>query len=193
MAALIIIGGGGHASVLAETARAMGLSVAGYTAPQQSERDFAPYLGDDALLETMPGVDDALLVIGFGSVSPTLQRENVFYRLSSRGFSFATLVHPGAIVASSVKLGAGTQVLAGCVIQSNVVIDVNVILNTGSTVDHDSRIAAHAHIAPRAVLCGGVVVGKRAHVGAGAIIVQNATVPDDGFVRAGAVVNHAGH
>jgi len=188
---LVIIGGGGHASVLAETARAMGLTIAGYTAPQRSEREFAPYLGEDKTLDERGGTHEVRLVVGVGSTRPTRIREDIFRGLATRNYAFATLIHPSAVVASTARISDGTQVLAGCIVQSNVVIEENVILNTGSTIDHDSQIGAHTHIAPRAVLCGGVIVGRRAHIGAGAIVLQNSAVPDDGFVRAGEVLSHA--
>ena len=193
MLPLVIIGGGGHAAVLAETARAIGLEVAGYTAPDRNNRDIAPYLGNDAELGYRYAAADACLVVGVGSTKPVTHRESLFRSFTDRGYPFATLVHPSAIVSPSATLGPGAQVLAGCIIQAGVVIGENVILNTGVSIDHDSRVGDHTHIAPRAVLCGGVTVGRRAHIGPSAVLIQNAQVSDDGFVRAGEIVVHARH
>lgn len=191
MLPIVIIGGGGHAAVLAETARAAGFDIAGYTAPAASERNFADYLGDDAALEGrfLPG--SVALVIGVGSVAPTRLRSDLYRGFVARGYGFATIVHPSAVVSPSAKLGRGAQVLAGCVVQTGVVIAENVILNTRASIDHDSAVGAHTHIAPGAVLCGGVTIGECAHVGPGAVLIQNSNIPDNGFVRAGEVVSHA--
>jgi len=191
MRPLIIIGGGGHAAVLAETARAAGFEVAGYAAPEPGGRSFAPYLGPDEGLEARcaPGRFD--LVIGVGSIAPTLRRGDLFRGFAGRGYGFATIIHPAATVAASARVGSGAQVMAGCVLQTGVTIGDNVIVNTRASIDHDSVVGAHSHIAPGAILCGGVTVGAAAHVGPGAVLIQNCRVPDMGFVRAGEVVSHA--
>ncbi|MFN5797730.1 MAG: DapH/DapD/GlmU-related protein, partial [Planctomyces sp.] len=64
----------------------------------------------------------------------------------------------------------------------------NVILNSGSIVEHDCRIGADVHIAPRACLAGGVRVGRQVHIGAGATICENLEIGDRAIVGAGAVV-----
>lgn len=191
MRPLIIIGGGGHAAVLAETARAAGFEVAGYAAPEAGARNIAPYLGTDDDLERSlsPGQFD--LVIGVGSITPTSRRGDLFRAFAGRGHGFATIIHPHAIVASSACVGRGAQLMAGCVLQTNVTIGDNVIVNTRASIDHDSVVGAHTHIAPGATLCGGVAVGEAAHVGPGAVLIQNCKVPNMGFVRAGEVVSHA--
>jgi UDP-perosamine 4-acetyltransferase len=188
---IVIVGGGGHAAVLAETAIAAGRTLAGYTAPEASAQPIAPYLGDDAKLEAQHVPGSVELLIGVGSTAPTRRREELFRAFAARGYSFATIVHPRAHVSPSAILHPGVQILAGCIVQTGAVIAENVILNTGASVDHDSTVGAHAHIAPGALLCGGVTVGERAHVGAGAVVIQNVRIPDDGFVRAGEVVRHA--
>jgi UDP-perosamine 4-acetyltransferase len=191
MLPIVIIGGGGHAAVLAETALQAGMTVAGYLAPEVGNRRLGPYLGDDAQLAACFSPDQVRLLIGVGSTRPTRLRKSLYDSFAERGYAFGTLVHPSAIISPSAKLGSGAQVLAGCIVQAGVAIGDNVILNTGVSVDHDSVIEAHAHVAPRAVVCGGVRVGQCAHIGAGAILIQNSKVAEDGFVRAGEVVNHA--
>ena len=191
MRPLVIIGGGGHAAVLAETARAAGFAIAGYTAPEASQRNIGPYLGHDTGLGSRYAPAQIDLVIGIGSIAPTQQRGDLYRTFIERGYSFATVIHPSATIAGSAKIGRGVQVMAGCILQTNVVIADNVIINTRASIDHDSVVGAHAHIAPGAILCGGVTVGECAHVGPGAVLIQNCSVPYKGFVRAGEVVSHA--
>ena len=48
--------------------------------------------------------------------------------------------------------------------------------------------ADHAHIAPGAVLSGGVRVGAGAHIGVGATVRQGISIGEEAIVGAGAVV-----
>jgi sugar O-acyltransferase (sialic acid O-acetyltransferase NeuD family) len=188
---LVILGGGGHARVVAHTAVAAGFSVLGYLAPEPGERAFAVYLGADDFLDHGSGPGEIDLVVGVGSTRPSRLRQQLFERFRAKGYAFAILVHPSAVVSSGVRLGAGSQILAGAVIQTDAAIGDNVIVNTGATIDHDCRIGAHTHIAPGATLCGDVVVGERVHVGAGAVVIQGIALADDVLVRAGTTVTQS--
>jgi len=64
----------------------------------------------------------------------------------------------------------------------------NVIVNTHAIVEHDCVVEAHAHIAPRACLAGGVQVGWGAHIGLGAVVKENITIGQQAIIGAGAVV-----
>jgi acetyltransferase-like isoleucine patch superfamily enzyme len=55
-------------------------------------------------------------------------------------------------------------------------------------VDHDCRIGDFVHVAPGAVLGGGVMVGGRVLVGAGAVVLPGLTLGAGCTVGAGAVV-----
>jgi acetyltransferase EpsM len=65
---------------------------------------------------------------------------------------------------------------------------MHAILNTGSSVDHDCVIEDFAHVAPNAVICGGVHVGKGTLVGAGATIIPSIRIGKNCVIGAGAVV-----
>ena len=78
--------------------------------------------------------------------------------------------------------------MAGVVVQPGSCLGENVIVNTGARVDHDCLVDAHAHIAPGAILCGNVQIGKGAHIGTGANILPGKKVGAGSIVGAGAVV-----
>lgn len=188
MSKIILVGGGGFARVIAETLRAAGTAASGYVDknPTDAMKQLT-YLGGDAdLLQLGPG--DILLANGIGSVGVTTVRRAVFLRFKEAGFSFATIVHPSASVASDVELGEGAQVLAGSAVQSNVRLGRNTIVNVGVIVDHDGRIGDHAHLATGAVLAGTVTVGEASLVGAGASVVQGLEIGAEALIAAGAVV-----
>ncbi|MBY0471650.1 acetyltransferase [bacterium] len=186
--ALIIIGGGGHARVLADLLAQCQRQVRGYTdLSETSLSSSVSYLGtDEALVQLQP--TEVELVNGVGSTSDTSVRAKIFEIYQAKGFRFATLVHPSAILPLKYQLGEGSQVMAGAVIQTGVEIAVNSIVNTRASIDHDCQLGAHVHVAPGVTLSGGVVVGDRAHIGTGASVIQGIRIGSGAIVGAGATV-----
>lgn len=186
-AGLILLGGGGHAKVVAETAQAAGWLVAGVFDPGLSVEQRVlglPVLGTgEDLAPFLDGGYAFVPAIGAGSV-----RWKEFGRLRAVGATIATLVHPAAIVSPSATVGEGTVVMAGAVIQAETTIGAAAIINTGATIDHDCRIGNGVMVAPGATLCGGVTVGDHAFIAAGAVLVSGVTVGCSAFVGAGTVV-----
>lgn len=183
---VVLVGGGGHARVLASVLRRIGWSIRGYTSPDDGGSLLGiPWLGDDSVLETWDP-STVNLAIGVGMPHPASTREGIVERL--RRFAFLTVVAPSAVVDGSVEIGEGSVVFDGAVVQTGARIGRVAIVNTGSTVDHDCRVDDYAHVAPGATLCGGVVVGRGAMVGAGATVLPGRRVGEGVVVGAGAVV-----
>ncbi len=192
---VVIIGAGGHAKVLADALIEIGREVLGLT-DVNAERwgqsvAGAMVLGDDQKLAADYSAGEVELVNGVGAVDSAAVRREVFRRLRSKGYRFASVVHPRATVSRHASLGEGVQVMAGAVIQPGVSVGENSIVNTSAVIDHDCEIGEHVHIAPGAVLCGAVIVGAGAHVGAGAVIRQGMRIGAEAMVGAGAVVVRA--
>lgn len=186
MKPVVIIGGGGHASVVLDVLRLRGRDVAGFVAPDGNLGGLCR-LGDDAWLDSQ----DARafeLAMGIGMVRPGPFRPALFDRLKGRGFAFATLAHPSAVVAASATLGEGAQIMAGAVVQPGAAIGANAIVNSRAVIDHDCRIGDHVHVATGAALSGGVEVGEGALVGTGAAIIQGIRIGAQALVAAGATV-----
>lgn len=189
--AVLIVGGGGHAKVLVEALLANAAIIAGImdadSALLGKQVLGVPVLGDDQLLDEYP-TDAVRLVNGIGSTGLPVGRRGIFERFTARGFGFATVVHPSAVIASDAELGEGAQVMAGAVLQPGCRIGANVIINTRASVDHDCIIGDHTHIAPGVTLSGGVSIGAGCHVGTGATVIQGITIGAGSVVGAGAVV-----
>lgn len=128
------------------------------------------------------------LVNGVGSVRVNPRRRQLFEHFKSKGYRFASVVHPSAIIATDVVLSEGAQIMAGAVIQAGCHVGMNTVINTGSVVDHDCHLGDHVHISPGATLSGGVRVGENAHVGTGATVIQGIQIGRNSLVAAGAVV-----
>ncbi len=189
---VMVVGAGGHASVLLDALRAARRSVFGLcdidpdaaTARLPDEN----ILGDDSVALSMPA-DSFLVAVGVGSTRADGARRTLCRKFMARGFRLATIVHPSAVVSPGAEIASGAQIMAGAVIQPGTVIGANAVINTGATVDHDCRIGAHAFIAPGVTLCGGVSVGEEAFIGAGATVLEYRSVGDGSAVGGGALVN----
>jgi len=193
---LIIVGAGGHGRVLLDVLRRAGRTVEGFVERDPSfagkDIDGAVVLGDDDValardpnaIELANGVGNNAR-LGSSGVGP---RRALFERYKAKGFSFATIISPDAVVSPAATLGEGCQIITRAIVHPGCVLGVNVIVNTGAQVDHECKIGAHCHIAPGAVLAGGVTVGENGHVGAKAVVRQGVVIGDNAVVGAGAVV-----
>jgi sugar O-acyltransferase (sialic acid O-acetyltransferase NeuD family) len=188
---VIIVGAGGHARVCIDALRAAGRDVKGMLTPEEPLRGKVihgiPVLGDDDRID-LYRPSEVEVVNGIGSVGDPSRRVQVYMKMKNKGFCFAAVIHPSAVISDDVSVGEGVQVMAGAVIQAGCRIGDNVIINTGAIVDHDCHIGDHAHLATGAVLSGGVRVGPRTHIGTGASVIQGVTIGGSVLVAAGSAV-----
>lgn len=186
---VIIIGNGGHASVLVEALIAQERKIIGYTdLEKQSTLTNLRYLGSDDVIIADYSAEAVELVLGIGTVKVSILKQNLFEYFKSRGFKFANIIHPTAILAPSVQIGEGVQIMAGSILQANASIGDNSIINTGAIIDHDCQIGKHVHIAPGSILSGGVQVGSGCHIGTGTSIIQGVVIGSKTTIGAGSVV-----
>ena len=145
----------------------------------------AKILGGAEQLEPLreQGVKHAIVAIGDNRA-----RLRLADKLASAGFELAVAIHRRAIVASDVKIGAGTVIAAGAVLNPGCTIGRNVIINTAASVDHDCNIGDASHVSPGAHIAGNVTIGSCAWVGLGASIIEKVQIGNDAIVGAGAVV-----
>ena len=186
---VILIGGGGHAKVLADTLRLLEIPILGIVDPQLSHSPFfdIPCLGsDEAVFDYSP--DKVNLVNGIGSVCSLANRKRVYEKFKHHHYTFQSVIHPSAVIASQVQLGEGVQLMAGSVLQVGVHLGNNSLVNTAATVDHDSQVGHHVHIGPGVTISGSVLVQDEVHIGCGAVIIQQMTVGFGAVIAAGAVV-----
>ncbi len=187
---VIVLGGGGHARVIVDSLKLLGVPVLGFTSPQGESDPLIKsitYLGDDeAVFQYYP--DNVRLVNGVGSVGRPTLRRHLYDVFTARGYSFLPVVHPSAVLASDTQLSDGAQCMAGAIIQTGSYIGRNSIVNTKASVDHDCLIGDHVHIAPGVTLSAGVKVGNGVHIGTGAVVIQYIEIGAGSVIGAGAVV-----
>ena len=200
-ASFIVIGTGGHASVVADMLRRLDEPILGITDKNESRVGSRildiPILGDDSVLRGYDA-DRIWLANGIG-ISPSAPkdgppdpgtglRRRIYQKLRAAGFAFPALKHPSAIVATAVEIAEGAQIMAGAVVQPRAIIGENAVVNTSASIDHDCIIGAHAFVAPGAVLCGTVYVSAGVLIGAGAIILPGVSIGENAVIGAGACI-----
>lgn len=181
---VILIGGGGHAKVVADILSNMpDKNVVGYAALEPGDGLLAiPFLGDEK--KAASTTHDAMVI----AIGDNRQRKSIYEALLQRGENMVSAIHPSAIVGQNVTIEPGCMVCAGVVISSGATIKADTILNTGCTVDHDCVVGPHAHVAPGVNLAGSVSVGEGSLLGIGSSIVQNISIGRWATVGAGGVV-----
>ncbi len=190
---VIIIGAGGHATVVADALLAGGVTVLGFT-DANSERHGLVLcgllvLGDDGVLAEYRS-DAVLLANGLGGLGDerVSVRQQLQQGLENRGWRFCSVVHPRAIVSKFAQIGESVQVMAGSVIQAGASIGIGSVVNTGAVIEHDVSLGAWSNVAPRAVVCGQARIGAVSYVGAGATVRQGVRIGAHTLIGAGAVV-----
>ena len=199
---ILLLGAGGHAAVVAASARRAGRTVTAIAARERPE--VAPF----ASFEWIGDPDEPAVIAAIASrvasgacevhlaVGDLVVRRRWLAALhaalaaaaTETDRAFATIVDPTAVIADGATVASGAFVGAGAVVQARARVGGSAIVNTRAVVEHDAEIAANAHLAPGAILAGGVRVGADALVGAGAVVLPSRVVGTGATVGAGAVV-----
>ena len=196
---MILFGGGGHAAVVTESARAAGFVVLGFLSDPASADASAvePATGEDPLvtgLKRLGAISDFAAVLSqhrhahfHAAVGDGALREKWLAHIQTKDVQIPPVIHPSATVSTSAKIAEGTFIGPHAVVNARAVVGRGAIVNSGAIVEHDCVIAPFAHIAPGCVLSGGVRVGKATLVGAGSVIIPKVTVGAGCTLAAGAV------
>lgn len=194
----ILLGAGGHASVVLALLRELQCEVLGVSDPALLSQSVLQWQGlpvwDDATVLAQHSPTNVFLANGVGFVQTPEPRQGVFHTYTQTGYVFPALVHPFTWVAADVLVGEGVQIMAGAVVQTGAQLGANTLVNTGARIDHGCQIGPHSHVACGAVLCGNVQLGSHTFIGAGAVVIQGISLGDHCTVGAGSVVLHShGH
>ncbi|MGI9382023.1 MAG: acetyltransferase [Methyloligellaceae bacterium] len=196
---IAIIGAGGHGRVCAEAAALAGFRVVGFCDPSKARGvrvNGVPVIGGTPtdLADRLAPADVQVFV----AVGDNETRANLLEEVWRLGFRTPALIHPSSVISPTAEIGDATVVLANAVINANARTGRGCIVNSAATIDHDNvlenmvqicpgvRSAGTVHFRSRsfvgtgAILTPGVIVGRRAMVAAGAVVVSD--VPDEAHV-----------
>lgn len=183
---ICLVGYSGHGFVAADILQASGQVIAGYADREEKATNpfHLPYLGPETSLKA----DQLAAYRFFIAIGDNGIRHRVYTHLAGQGASFASAVHPAAVVAATVQASAAVFIAAGAVLNPMVELGTGAIINTRASIDHECVVGAFAHIGPGAVLCGNVKVGAFTFVGAGSIVKQGVRIGANSMIGAGSLV-----
>lgn len=177
---LMIIGAGGHGQVIQDVARHMDKYVS-------STGNVQIFFLDDKFEEKSVNTYGT---ITYDVISPCsaykeyINDETEFYPafgnnflrlewmkwISEAGGKLATIIHPSAYVADSVKLDKGTVILPHAVVNSGCRIGRGCIINVGAIIDHGCVIEDGCHINSGAIVMAENRISCRTKVDSGQIV-----------------------
>lgn len=179
---LMVVGAGGHASVVVDAARATGVSdiVVVDANTTRLAVGSAPVVGT---FDDTPDATHFIVAIGDNRA-----RAAEYDRCIAAGLEPHSVIHPSAVISPEALIAAGVYVGALAVVNPGAVVRTNSIVNTAAVIEHDCSIGKHAFVGPGAALCGGCSIGEYSLIGANASMIPLTTVGDDTTVGAGAAV-----
>ena len=176
---IVIYGASGHGKVIADIAILNGYRDIVFYDDDPNKNQFGEY----EVVHSFEGLEDYDRIIGIGD---NATREKILQTQEN----IVTLIHPTAVIAADVSIGAGTVVMANAVINPGSRIGKGVIINTCASIDHDNRIGDYSHISVAAHTAGTVTLGNRVFMGIASAIINNVSIADDVKIGAGSVVLH---
>ena len=109
-------------------------------------------------------------------------------RLGLPPSSFATFVHPQAIVSGRARLGEGCIVYPGAQVHIDAIIGAHVLLYPNAVVHHDVVVGDGAILAAGVILAGHVSIGDESYLGVASSVRQSLRVGARCIVGMGSVV-----
>lgn len=109
-------------------------------------------------------------------------------RLRPLALTFASIVHPSAVLATGVRLAPGALINAGVSIAYDTLIAEHTTVNLNATVGHDCYLGRFSTVAPGANIAGRVTLGEGCDIGPNATVGKGLRVGDWSSVGPGAVV-----
>jgi len=192
MEKIILIGGSGHCKVVID-AILLGrkYQIAGIIdlKTKIGEKVLGiPIIGTDSDIKNFlkKGIKNYFITVG--SIGCPALRIKISNLLKNAGVNFPNIIHPGALVSESAKLGKGNYIAAGSIINAGAEIGNHCIINTGSIIEHDCKIGDFVHISPGVTMSGGVIVGRSSHIGTGCLIKQYLEIGENSIIGVGSVV-----
>lgn len=102
--------------------------------------------------------------------------------------TYATLIHPSAILSKWVKIGEGSVVTAGTILTCNIIIGKHANLNLNTTIGHDCNIDDYFTTAPAVNVSGNCNFGKCVYIGTNASVKEKISICDNVVIGMGSIV-----
>jgi UDP-N-acetylbacillosamine N-acetyltransferase len=161
MKSLLILGAGGHGKVVKEIAR----DFLGYEVVDFLDDNAKNAIGRIKDLEKFrKSYTKAFVALGNNDL-----RKELFIMLEKKGFEIVNIIHPSAIISSSVKLGKGIYIGAGAILNAKTIICDGVIIGIGAKIDHDSKVCEFSYIKTGSIVMAGSKVCEKEIIKEGSV------------------------
>lgn len=149
-----------------------------------------PVIGNFMAVDKLISLGFVNYVIAFGVIENRQARFELFKSLKKSGARFPNIIHPKAIVESSVTLGEGNVFLAGSNIGSCAKIgDLNYV-NNNSLISHDCILEDNVHVAPGAVIASSVKIKSNVLIGMNSTIYIGIHIGKNSTINNGLIINN---
>ena len=181
---LLIIGCGGHAKVITDIAKTLGISDFYY---HDNNVEINKFLENEVNHNEINNYTGNYFV----AIGDNFSREKVTnsFQKKNPNAKNSTLIHPSSFVSNDCSIGDGTVVMPQCVINSSSEIGKGVIINTKSSLDHDNYLMNFASIAPGVITGGNVYIGYRTSILIGSVVKNGIKISSDSVVGGASFVN----
>lgn len=184
---LLVIGCGGHSRFILSLADKLRYQVFGLIDLSDSWKKSEiimgiPVVGSLSQIELQYRLGFRSVVIGVGDNN---LRKRIFTQLTNLGFSFPNIIHPTAIIDSTVILGNANVIGPATIIGAEVILGHNNIINSGSIIEHQAIIGNHNHVSLSATVCGNVTLNDCVFLGANSTVIEKLSVDDNTTIGAG--------
>jgi sugar O-acyltransferase (sialic acid O-acetyltransferase NeuD family) len=116
-------------------------------------------------------------------------RRKLVMDVEAIGFNnWTSLIHPSAVVSSSAKIGTNVFINANSTISVNSVISNNSLINRDVSIGHDVIIGEYCNLAPGVIVTGSASIKDDVFIGAGAVVINAVGVGKGATIAAGSLV-----
>lgn len=123
------------------------------------------------------------------AVGPPAARARIAARIERAvGQRFATVIHPAAILGSTVSVGAGSIILPAVSITADARIGCHVLVNPQVSIAHDCVVEDYVSLSPGVTLAGAVHIEEGCELGSGSTVIPRQRVGRWSIAGAGAVI-----
>lgn len=181
---LLIIGCGGHARVVGDVARQVGLEEQTFIDTTGKASTFQGQPVGQHLPQNYSGL--FFVAVGDNAIRQTLYEH---FLAANPGATAPALIHPSSVIGSECTIGPGSVVMPLCAVNAGSHIGTGVIVNTRASIDHDCSLHNFSSVAPGCVMAGQAKLGQRSALCLASAVSHQIAIGDDVVVGAMSFVN----
>lgn len=115
-------------------------------------------------------------------------RDKIYKKVKEAGYSFATLIHPSAVIAASARLEEGVMIGSNAFISVKTHLQENVLIQPLAAIDHECSVGRNSVVSSFVAMGGGSSLGENSFIGLNASVKQGVSIGDGSVVGMGSVV-----